>query len=1673
MVTRTTRPIENLVYDLQSRGVNIWVEEERLRTRAAKGAITPALRAEIQSRKPELLTFLRQAHNGAEQFPIQPVAHTGALPLSFAQQRLWFLEQMGSGYAYNMVLSLHLQGTLQITALQQALTEIVRRHASLRTTFITVDGTPQQVIQPPPEVALPIIDLQQLSPDAQADEVTRLTRAEAQQGIDLEQDLMIRTKLLGLKGPASESDSQDHLLLITMHHIAFDGWSLGVLLHELETLYTAFLEGNPPLLPELPLQYADFAVWQRQWLQGEVLGKQLDYWKKQLAEVPQLLQLPTDHPRPLRPSYQGNQIQFVIEADLTLALKQLSQQEGCTLFMTLLGAFQVLLYRYTQQESFVIGTIIANRQHRELESLIGFFANTLALRADLSTPDGEPLTFRDLLARVRQTTQHAYDHQDLPFERLVEELQVERTLSHNPLVQVAFALQNTPLDVLELPGLVASRLEFSDIQSSRFDLEFHLFEGDDQLECTFIYRTDLFDEATIARMADHFAVLLDSIVSHPDQPVLQLPMLTNAEYHQIVYEWNECAASRGTVRDTAVDFGEPQTIHALFEQQVERTPEAMALVYPPSNVILNFVKELGEQGGAQLTYAELNARANQLAHHLISLGVQPDTLVAVAMERSIEMVVGLLAVLKAGGAYVPIDPTYPTERIRYMLTDCAAPILLTQSHLSQRAPWGTEHVVIVDRVGAQLPTHNPESRALPEHIAVVIYTSGSTGQPKGVMIEHQALAGHIVNVSSIYGIMSQDRVLQFSAFSFDAAQEQIFTALCNGAAAVLRGNDVWTAEKFSQQVVTQGITIADLPPAYFQQLLTVWAQERPVFLEQHPLRLILLGGEKVQPEIVRSFRQLRIPSTRLLNVYGPTEATVTASLFDLTDYQPKNMPTNLPIGKPLLGRKAYILDDHGLPVPVGVFGELYIGGDSLAQGYLNRPKLTAERFIEHPEFGRLYKTGDLCRWLLDGNIEFMGRTDFQVKIRGFRIELGEIEAHLHQCVGVREAVVVVIDGKRLVAYVTFDDDMVGEVKDLRAQLTHSLPNYMIPSAFVLLDALPLTPNGKVDRKALSARPVSGTSEWLEHADFVEPRTATEAGLVDIWLQLLQLERVSIHDNFFTVGGDSILSLQVVSRARQRGISITPRQIFQYQTIAELADAVQPRPTQSFNCAQSAQVASIVPPWTLDAQALVTGEVPLTPIQHGWAALNLPNPHIYNQSILIEIDTLADSALLQQALQILLRHHDALRLRYQESTAGWRQNFSPPTDDVLFFEVDVTELSESAVKETVVLITNKIECSLNLTNGPMMGLALLRHTDGPSHLLWMIHHLVVDWVSWRILLADLETIYQQLAHGEPVQLAAKTSSFQQWARWLHDRGPTVFAHELDYWVSRFERVQPLPQDKPHGVPTWASVRAVSAELTVEETQALLQQAPAAYATQINDLLLTALLQTMVEWTQEAVMLIELESHGRQPIANSKFDDDSEIDLSRTVGWFTSAFPVRLDYQPGDLGDLILSVKEQLRQVPNHGLGYGILRYIQQSPELMPFPMPLILPLSGQVCFNYLGQFNPPAPNPAYNHPNGAQALLRGTGMEGFASSDTFQSLSQQRKDESLSEFFKQNGSGQFWNLFDLELMVVTGQLRVIWLYSENVHDRDTVERLTQGFMTNLRHLITHCQQQARLQQAVYA
>ncbi|PMB52382.1 non-ribosomal peptide synthetase [Fischerella thermalis CCMEE 5201] len=1280
-----------------------------------------------------------------------------SVPLSFAQQRLWFLAQLEPDSPfYNMPGVVRLQGKLNFKALQDSLQEIIHRHEVLRCNFQIVEDKPVAFISSTKSLLFPLFDISELSATQQAAEVKKLAYQEAQQPFDLSSDLLLRVKLLRL-------NAEEHILLFTMHHIVSDEWSIGVLVNELATLYQAFCDGRSSPLPKLPIQYGDFAIWQQEYLQGEVLRLQKTYWKQQLGGSLPVLQLPTDCPRPAVQSYKGKKHCFTVSKSLTTALKKLSQKAEATLFMTLLAAFKTLIYRYSQEDDIIIGTAIANRNLPQIEKLIGFFVNTLVLRTDLS---GNP-SFLDLLGRVKEVTLDAYNHQDLPFDKLVEEIQPERNLSHNPLFQVWFALNNNSMPPLDIGELTLS-ISDVDTGTALFDLSLDMVEQQEELIGKFEYNSDLFDADTITRIAEHFQTLLTGIIANPEQQITTLPLLRETEENDLLYKWN----------NNQVEYSQDQCIHHLFENCVNKIPNSVSVVFQQQ----------------QLTYQELNSKANQLAHYLHSLGVNQNVLVAICVDRSVEMIVALLAVLKAGGAYVPLDPAYPEERLSFMLHDSQVSVLLTQQRLVVNLAVQNLPVVCLDRdweIISQQSEANPVTNSTSDNLAYVIYTSGSTGKSKGVAIAHRSLVNAFHAWKKAYQLDSLTSHLQMASFAFDVFSGDVIRALCSGAKLVLCPREwLLEPEKLYQLMLAEKVDSAEFVPVVLKNLVQYLEKTRQ---NLHFMRLLVVGSDSLYVKEYQEFQRFCGEQTRLINSYGVTEATIDSTYFEFTEF---NLPENglVPIGRPFANTKIYILDPDLQPVPVGVAGELHIGGVGLAQGYLNRPDLTQEKFILWNGEKRLYKTGDKAKYLADGNIEFLGRLDYQIKLRGFRIELGEIEAVIKQHPYVGEAVVIAredIPGdKRLVAY--FVEKLQKNQQrqldlDLREFLEQKLPEYMIPAAFVALEALPLTPNGKLDRRALPAPEVT---QLLSESDFIAPSTPIEKILLDIWTEILRIENIGIHHNFFSLGGHSLLATRVVSQIRQVfQIELPLRRIFEKPTIAGLAKDIE----KATKANLGVKTKSIEP-------IARSQQLPISFAQQRlWFLAQLePDSPFYNMPAAVQLQGKLNVKALEQSFNEIISRHEVLRTNFQtrEGQAVAIVSIEKP---LTLSIIDISELASNQQQTEVRQQSlQEAQRTFDLNSDLLLRVKLLRLGEEEYLLLLTIHHIAFDGWSIGILVEELATLYQAFCKGQPSplpQLTIQYADFAAWQRqWLQG---DVMEKQLSYWKQQLANlpVLELPTDYP--------------------------------------------------------------------------------------------------------------------------------------------------------------------------------------------------------------------------------------------------------------------------------------
>ena len=1399
-----------------------------------------------------------------ERLELEPVAEDEVyvFPTSFAQRRLWFLDQFepGSPY-YNIPSAVRLRGRLDVRALERSVEAIVERHESLRTTFAMVDGEPVQVISPRSNVRLAVADLRPIDKELREKEALDLANREARRPFDLSTGPLFRVTLLVL-------DDDDNVLLLTMHHIVSDGWSMGVLIEEISTLYDAFSKGQPSPLPELPIQYADFAEWQREWLSGAVLEEQLNYWKERLGDIPPVLELPTDRPRPAVQSSRGSEESIVLPRDLTDRLKALGKEEGATLFMTLLAAFKALLYRYTGQEDISVGTPIANRNRGELERLIGFFVNTLVLRTDLS---GDP-SFREIVRRVREVALGAYAHQDLPFEMLVEALSPERDMSHNPLFQVMFILQNAPVKAKALHDVTLEMLDLK-TGTSTFDLTMAVAESVSGLSVSVEYNTDIFDASTIRRLLRHYWRLLEGVTADPDAPVSRVDLLLPEEKHQILVEWN----------DTKREFRPEALVHKLFEARVEEAPEATAVSFL----------------GQTLTYRELNERANQLAHHLRTLGVGPEVPVGIATERSLDMIVAVLGVLKSGGAYLPLDPAYPKERLAYMLQDSGAPVLVTQEHLLDSLPQHEGRLVLLDSGWdeiAKQPAENPPNLVVPENLVYTIYTSGSTGRSKGVMVQHRSLANAYLAWEEPYELRTRARAhLQMASFSFDVFSGDLVRALCSGGKLVLTPREfLLEPEKLYALMRKEQVTIAEFVPAVLRTLVQ-YLEESGQDLSF--MRILIAGSDVWYVGEYERFKKLCGPETRLINSFGLTEATIDSTFFE-GDLSGVAVERLVPIGRPFANSRIYILDRNLQPTPIGVPGEICVAGPGLARGYRNRPDLTAEKFIPDAFSGemgaRLYRTGDLARYLPDGNIEFLGRVDTQVKIRGYRIELGEIEAALSAHDAIRQVAVIVREDKpgdkRIVAYFVAAGGVSPTPGELRRYLLDRLPEYMVPSAFVELEALPLTPNGKIDRKALP-KPDESARGFEE--TFVAPRTPTEEVVAGIWAEILGLEKIGVHDNFFELGGHSLLATQVISRIREAfQLELPLRNIFESPTVATLAEQI--------DLAKQAAEGLEEPPIKRVPRE---GPLPLSFAQQRlWFLEQLePGSPFYNIPDAVRIKGNLRVDVLERAINEIIRRHESLRTRFDTVDGKPVQVILPE----LHLNVPVVDLTGVAPDKrealALALAREDAQRPFSLTNPPLLRVTLLKMSERDHVVLFTTHHIVSDNWSSNVLIQEVAALYDAFLHGKPSplpELPIQYADFAVWQReWLQGE---VLEKHLDYWKKQLEGAPPvleLPTDRPRPSVQTYNGAYQTFELSAELSRAIREFSQANDATLFMTLL-AAFGALLAKYSRQRDILVGT------PIANR-----NRAEIEGLIGFFVNTLVLRTDLS-GDpsFEELVQRVRE---------------------------------------------------------------------------------------------------------------------------------------------------------------------
>ncbi|OZV77378.1 non-ribosomal peptide synthetase [Micromonospora echinospora] len=1514
-------------------------------------ALSPAQRELVEKRLGDLA-----ATRGAQDDRITPRDRATPAPLGIAQQREWTIERLRG--ANNIPGAFRAEGELDLPLLGRVLTEVVQRHEVLRSTVDLRSGVPVQIVHPVTEVPIPVVDLSHLGAEQQREELRRRLKEEIVRPFDAAEPLRLRASLVRLAPDV-------HVALLTTDHAASDASSWNILVQELVTLYGLRHHGDGADLPPPDIQFGDFAAWQRAQFDDERLAAELAHWQQTLDGIPAGIALPTDRPYPARPTYAGDFHIVNLPPELAAAIRRFSERERVSLFPVLLAACSLWLYRFLEQDDLVIGELVAGRTRSETERLIGCFANPLPLRMRLS----EKQTLREVVQQARDTMVTAYDHQDVPFDRLISALGLGREATQTSLSRLWINILTLPESTLEVAGLRISPEPF-DLGLASVDLTLSAMPLPDTLQLQWQYMTELFDADTVSLLAEQFQTVLRQLVTTPDLTVEQVEL--TVEPIAAVPASTDATASPGFVE--------------LFQRRVTLTPHAPAVVCD----------------GHATSYAELNRSANQLARHLRERGVGRDTPVGILVDRSAQLAVAILGVLKAGGAYVPLDSTYPPDRIGYILADAGVRVLITQEALATDltaagvAPPG--ETVLLDALPSQSGENLPET---PDHrsVAYIVYTSGSTGRPKGAMIEHGSLATFARDIVDRLGLGAGDRFLQFASPSFDVLVEELFPIWVAGGAVVIPTGHIISGQVDLVDLIDrEKVSVIELPTAYWHE----WVRELDRLGRHLPdrLRLVIIGGERVLSDRLVLWQRLGVP---LLHVYGLTETTVSSTFFHLDPADPVHDWPNLPIGTPLPSADLRILNSRLRPVPPGGTGELYIGGVSLARGYLGRPGLTAQRFIADPQHPgqRLYRTGDLVRRRADGNLEFISRVDTQIKIRGFRVEPAEIESALSRHPQVLESVVVLHEpvpgDRRLVAYVVPPTG--GEalnVGDLRQFLERELPSYMVPSTFVELDALPLNANGKVDRDRL---PAPGTTRLDPDTEYVAPQTPVQQKLASIIAGAVGIERLGMHDNFFEVGGDSILAIQVVARAQEEGLRFEPFDLFVHPTVALLADAVTVGPV-------------------IDAeQGEVSGPVPLTPMQRWFSLAGIAEPHHWNTSALLELRVPVDPQHVRAATESLMVHHDGLRQRVLLAGVRTRARIAPSGDATPFQVHDLSDLDDTAQDEALPKLVARTQATLDPAVGPLARIALVRLGGRrPDRLVVVAHRLVADPASLRILLEDLATALTHLSAGIPVTLPAKTTSWQSWARRLAGYGTTEPVQSQRAYWSRTSGAPgaELPLDNPSDEQSdmVSETRTMTVSLDSAETAVLLRTAPESLDCRIEELLLAALARTLTAWTGSPQHVVDIERHDRERL----FDD---VDLARTVGWHSRTHPLVLTSDPDSSPRVTArGVRDNLRSVPAGGIGWQLLR---QDPDP-------VADRPAQLKFTHLGELDLPASA-------GLTVLASPAGAD--ASPD-----------------------GRRSHIIDVETSVLGARLLMRWRYSGRLHLPETVRSLAERYRDEVRALLGH-------------
>ncbi len=1513
----------------------------------------------LKSEKENLIKYFQNHETETAVSSIKKVNRPERIPLSFSQERLWFLDKLqGGSLEYHVPMVLRFHGVLNSGHLEKAFQDVINRHEVLRSIYLEDDdGVGYQKVLPKNKWSLLKMTL-----EAETTSLQQTITREINKPFDLSKDHTVRASLISI-------NADEHVLVLVTHHIASDGWSLPIFINELVGYYQHYNKGIALNVPPLEIQYGDYAIWQRNYLKGEVLENKLSYWKEKLTGA-YGVDFPSDYKITGARTYEGASHRHIINHKTLQGLKRICQQEETTLFMMLLASFKVLLYRYSGQDDITIGSPIANRSQAELEPLIGFFLNPLVLRSNLA---GTP-RFNDLLLQVKKTLLDAYTHQDIPYEKVIGIIEDERDLNSRSTIQdIVFVLQNTAeAAAVELEELRLLHEPISEVKID-FNLHFSAQETSEGINIIVTYSKELYAPETISRLMVHYENILAAIVKNPMTKIHELDMLSQQDV-TLLNDFNA----------TETNYNLEQTIVELFENQVEKTPNNIALI----------------SGDAKFTYKELNEKANQLANYLRSeYSIQPDDLIGVMMNRSEWMIISILGILKSGAAYVPIDIDYPESRKQYIINESGLQLIIINSEsLFDILEFGTKAISIdiefenIPSAGENLQNLIPTAKS--NHLVYVIYTSGSTGNPKGIMVEHRNLVNAMLDQKERIGVTEHDCLSQFISLSFDVSCNEIFTSLISGASLLLLPKElIKNGENFASYLEEHKVTIAHIPPSYLVSLDV----EKLAFL-----RVLKVGGEAINMDIVLECAK----NTHVYNEYGPTECTISSNIHKINASDANRK--QLPIGKPIANTEIFILGNDGELLPMGIVGELCIGGAGLSRGYINQDELTREKFIQNPykKGELLYKTGDLARWLPDGNIDFIGRKDYQVKIRGNRIELGEIETVLQSAPNIIQGVVLVREseslGKRLVGYISVEEAY--EKAAVQKFLEERLPHYMLPSLLVVLETMPLNQNGKIDRKQI---PDTDVVE-MQVAEYVAPSTETEIALTKLWQNLLNVSEIGIDDNFFELGGDSIITIQLVSRAKREGYYFTPKEAFENQTIRLLAQLLEKESSTEI----------------VTEQGLLEGAFELTPIQQWFFDSEFSEMAHYNQSLLLDVTKKVTRTDVEKIVKTLVAHHDVFRLLFEKKQNKWEQYYMAH-DGKLHYE-NLQTITSEKLGETITETCERYQQSLVLESGDLIRFVFMETPEGETanRLFIAAHHLVIDAVSWRILLDDIGECLTQLAAGKELDLGTKGSSYRQFNTALlkYAQSPTMET-QIPYWQSVANGLVNLPVDMEVEKSLLSDVKHYNVSLDEVTTQLLIKESNKAYNTEINDLLLSGLASCIGEHFRMSKIMVGLEGHGREDIFNT-------IDITGTIGWFTSFYPLQIDISTmKNTGDLIKSTKEQLRLIPDKGMGYGVLRYFHPSESVRE----TLANVPWDIGFNYLGQFD--------------NAMSGGT--------NEWLARSEEAMGKSLSP------QTPFRTRLEINCSIAGGQLNISFGYAPKEYKQETIAAIAEGYVQKLQDIIKHC------------